>query len=250
MQKVNSHLIDDAIRRACGDKRATFAMHVLEGVCDAAPRVATLAVGLTATLLARGGDQAALVVAGFAAAKLLSVCAAVGKRAAAERQSERNFDSPSVHRIVMAAENRASGSFAARRGTVWLVTTPDSDRPSVMSDREYLDHKKALAASGAALDEVSVGRDSIDVRRYVAGKLDAGQRRLPATERYSITTRSMTAAEWFLGGKRVEPAGGPAVAAERPAGYVPAEYSPSRFLREGAGRAYDEGDAPMPVPGM
>lgn len=247
MQKANSHLVDEATRRACGDKRATFAAHVIEGACDAAPRLATLAVGLTATLFARGPDGAGAVVAAFAAAKFLSVCHAVAAGMAAEAASERNFDSPSVHRLVLALETRASESFAARRGTVWLVTSPDSRRAAVMSDREYLDHKKAVAARGGSLDEVVVGRASVDVRRYVAGKLDAGARRLPATESYALSTGRRTLAEWFRGGERME-----ASVAARPEGgkgFVPTDFSASRFLREGVGRRAGD-DEPLPAPGM
>ncbi len=241
MQKARSHLIDDSLRGRLDGKGAAFAAHVIEGLCDAAPKVGGLAVGMAATLFATGGDKAALTVAGFALAQAAAAVVAVHVRMRSEALAEEVFDMRGVHQTVLNLEARAKDLFATRRGTAWLVTSPDSDAPTVMDDRGYQELKRSVAERGGALDEVVVTHRAIDVRRYVGDKLDAGDRPMPAIERYDIALERRSLLGWFQGGRKVEAEA--VVRRSEARGWTRGDYSPTQFLRRGVGRV--EPDEPL-----
>jgi len=151
------------------------------------------------------------------AALVGAAIAAVGTVAFAEeaRQGKRLeyvFDAPETKRIRDELEARAEGLFAAQRGTVWFVIGPGDAEPMVFDEDGYKKFKKTLA-EGSHLDEFRIDGEKIQVMRYVGGKLDAGDRDVPAavefkllhSEEIDLPAAALAAAPkvgWFSEGKR------------------------------------------------
>ncbi len=248
MPTVDSPLTDASIRASHERKEAGFVAHLLRGVAAGLPKVAALAVGLGATLWVAGGQGVDVPTTGYAVAGAVVAAATIAfevvQSRIRNRQDVSTYDAPAVHDLVKRLETRAKGSFSARRGTTWIVVEPDSRSPRVLDAREYAEHKRNLAAAGLPLDEVTVERDAVTVRRLVGGRLDPGARALPAVETYDVVLGKAKAVGWFSKGAPSDEA---TIARRVDRSHVRPEFSATDFLRSELPR-HDE-DA-LPAPGM
>jgi len=140
-------------------------------------------VGLGAMAKAIGAGPAILATAAAVGAAVAIVKTAAGISDWNEdMRLEHVFDADDTRRTLEGIEARAADVFAAQRGSVWLVLRAGDRIPDVMDEERYAEFKKKIAADEGHLDEVRIDleNEKISVMRYAGGKLDAGDRDIPA----------------------------------------------------------------------
>jgi len=179
---------------------------IIHEVSDRLPTTGVLAVGLSQAWKLVVPGNSLMFTAGVLVGCLIGAKAGV-ERWDLETRTAKLFESPETREIVAKIAAMSDDVTSVRKGKIWLVKQATDDVPVVMDDVAYKDFKKQLAAEDRQLDEMSIDDKGVTVRRFVGDKLDAGDRTMPALERFEFKDGNIEAvvAGWFSKGRKVTP---------------------------------------------
>lgn len=179
---------------------------IIRGVSENLPTTGVLAVGLAQGWKLAMSGNSLMFTAGVLVGCLFGAKAGIENWELGVKSSKL-FDAPETKGIIAQIAALADDVSSVQKGTIWLVKRPSDSMPSIMSQAEYTKFKKQLAAESRHLDEIKIDGKGVTVRRFVGAGLDAGDRELPAFERFELSkgTVERAATGWFSKGRKVTP---------------------------------------------